>query len=84
MPLYDVYCKNCGAEETDILKGIDEIYYCSLCDYPMDNACNCTSFKLGYNNKTDMCDWSGNSSMYWKDYNEAKARGEKVKPSGED
>jgi len=39
---------------------------------------------LEYNNKTDMCDWSGNTSHYWDDYKKAREEGKDVKPAGED
>ncbi len=42
------------------------------------------SFELKYDNKKDMCDWNGETSQYWRAYNDAKARGENVKPADED
>lgn len=84
MPLYDMHCKICEEKVYDILKKYDEEYKCPECDNVMIHTTNCTHYKLIYNNKTDMCDWTGASSQYWNDYNAAKARGEKVKPQGED
>jgi len=50
----------------------------------MSKMVSLTSFKLEYNNKTDMCDWSGNTSHYWDDYKKAREEGKDVKPAGED
>jgi predicted nucleic acid-binding Zn ribbon protein len=84
MPLYDFYCEKCGIEELDVLCKSSDGIVCKSCIKPMKRRCNCTHFKLTYNNKTDMCDWQGNSSNYWKDVKAAKERGEKVKGLGED
>jgi hypothetical protein len=42
------------------------------------------SFELKYNNKTDMCDWTGATSQYWTAFKDAKSRGENVKPADEE
>jgi hypothetical protein len=34
---------------------------------------------LKYNPKKDICDWDGNTSQYYRLYNEAKDRGENVR-----
>ena len=83
MPIYDLSCI-CGHEEQDIIKKYDEDYLCVDCGGIMTTQVQCTHFKLEYNNKRDSCDWFGNTSQYWNDYKAAKARGEKVKPSGSD
>jgi len=84
MPIYDFVCPVCGDEEYDILCKFDDEIYCCDCGGTMERKCNCTHFKLNYNNKTDLCDWEGNSSCYWNDVKAARARGEKVKGLGEE
>lgn len=84
IPLYDLWCKSCSAEEEDVMKGMDETYYCSSCDQPMINRPGIGSFELKYDPKKDSVDWYGNSTQYYREYKEARARGENVKPSGEE
>jgi len=84
MPLYDFYCEKCGAERIDVLCSLTDGVMCDKCYTSMQRKCNCKHFRLDYNNKTDMCDWAGNSSNYWNDVKSARERGEKVKGMGED
>jgi hypothetical protein len=37
------------------------------------------SVELKYDPKKDICDWDGNTSQYYRAYNEAKDRGENVR-----
>ena len=83
MPIYDFECKECNKME-EVLCGVDDGFICPSCLKPMKKLCNCTHFKLTYNNKTDVCDWEGNSSNYWNDVKAARERGEKVKGYGEE
>lgn len=78
-PIYDFVCPVCGEEEYDVLCKFDDEIHCWDCDGIMERVCNCTNFQLKYNNKTDICDWEGNSSQYWKDVKAARERGEDVK-----
>ena len=75
-PLYDFTCV-CG-NEIEVLCKMDEGVVCSKCLKPMKRVCNCRHFKLVYDNKRHVCDWSGNSSNYWNDVKAARARGEDV------
>jgi putative FmdB family regulatory protein len=86
MPLYEYVCDNCGHYEERLEFGseVDREHVCPSCKTEMNRLVSLCKFKLEYNNKTDICDWNGNSSHYWNDYKEAKARGEDVKPAGED
>ena len=77
-PIYDFFCEECGKED-EILCKMDENIICPECGKLMQRKCNCTNFKLVYDNKKDCCDWQGNSSNYWKDVKAARDRGEKVK-----
>jgi len=83
MPLYDVYCKKCNSVEEDVWLSVDELpEICRNCG-DARHVIPGGRFKLVYNNKTDTCDWSGNSSQYWKDVRAANERGEKVKGCNE-
>ena len=82
MPIYDLYCpvSACGYEIQDRILNVDEDNgECPECGEGLKRFCGCKSFKLVYNNKTDICDWEGNTTQYYRHYNEAKERGENVK-----
>ena len=80
MPIYDFLCK-CGNQFDSIEKHDVDTVYCYKCKgnavriFPTKPA----KFDLKYNPKTDMCDFNGNTSQYYRLYNEAKDRGEKVR-----
>jgi putative FmdB family regulatory protein len=79
MPLFEYECPKCKAFFEWIAK-FDEVVKCPLC-FDVDAVkvfpTSSPSFKLVYNNKTDMCDWDGNTSQYWTKYKEMKAEGKK-------
>lgn len=86
MPLYEYMCNICD-DKVELLEFGEEIerkHICSKCGGSMDRIVSPCRFKLEYNNKTDLCDWQGNSSQYWNDYRKAKSEGKDVKPLGED
>ena len=68
MPMFDYYCK-CGKKyELLVKRGEEERQRCPECGALMDRQFpGIVNFKLVYNNKTDMCDWKGNTSQYWND-----------------
>jgi len=84
--LVDVICWDCHVIKEDVMQRQGKIpeIECPSCNKPMTKKPAFGSFELKYNNKTDMCDWTGETSQYWTAFNEAKARGEKVKPADED
>ena len=86
MPMFDIVCWDCKIILRDKMLKYKEqpTEVCPECDGPMMKKVEFGSFELKYNNKTDMCDWTGETSQYWKDFNAAKARGENVKPADED
>ena len=86
MPLFDLVCGECKILKEDVmLKSMEApSTKCPECGLLMKKKPDFGSFELKYNNKTDMCDWAGETSQYWKDFKAAKGRGEDVKPSGED
>lgn len=72
MPLYDVNCPCCNETEEVMLKVNEEIPECPKCKVERVKVCNCTHFKLMYNNKTDICAWSDQgyaSSQYYRHVN---------------
>ena len=85
-PLVDVICWDCKIlkEDENIKYGENSKTECPECGKLMTKKVDFGSFELKYNNKTDMCDWTGETSQYWRAFKEAKARGENVKPADED
>ena len=78
MPVYDLWCKNCGYEEKDVFLKMDESNGdCPMCSYPLDRAVDRLNFKLKYNPKTDMVDWDGNRTRRydaWKNLPKEKRK----------
>lgn len=79
MPLYDFKCCKCGKEFESIENQEVTEILCE-CNYIANRIFPKTAPRhdLKYNPKTDVCDWDGNTSQYYRLYNEAKDRGEKV------
>jgi hypothetical protein len=86
MPVFDLVCSECKVIKEDVMlkAGEQPTTECPECNEVMQKKPDFGSFELKYNNKTDMCDWTGETSQYWKSFKEAKARGENVKPADED
>jgi len=82
MVIIDYMCNNCGHTEEKWQKfTYSKPYVCLECGKgKMEKVfLKPPTFKLVYNNKTDMCDWSGNTSHYWDEYKKQKAEGKKVR-----
>lgn len=82
MPVYDLYCEKCGKELFNKILKVEEELYCEECGEKMKRYCNCRTFRLKYNNKTDICSWGDqgyNTSQYWRKVKEKREQGEKVK-----
>lgn len=80
MPLYDYECEDCSLKE-EHFESFDckDERFCPICNQKMRRLFpNKTSFKLVYNNKKDVCDWSGNTTQYYRTYNEMKSQGKNV------
>lgn len=80
MPLFDFKCCKCkkefeSIENQEVTEVICECGYIAKRVFPKKAA----NFNLKYNPKTDICDWSGNTTQYYRKYNEAKERGENVR-----
>lgn len=80
MPLFDFECCKCkkkfeSIENQEVNEVTCECGYIAKRIFPTTPA----NFKLGYNPKTDICDWDGNTTQYYRQYNEAKDRGENVR-----
>ena len=87
MPLYDYYCKICGSEELDIMCKVNEGVICKTCIKPMVRKCNCTHFKLIFDNKTQSCGWAATGyehNQYWDEVKKQRAEGKKVKGVNEE
>ena len=86
--LVDLYCPVCeDVEMIDIWYDNDVgiIDVCPKCNGKMEKmVAKRMSFELKYDPQKDIVDWQGNKSQYYRAYNEAKARGENVKPHGAD
>jgi putative FmdB family regulatory protein len=80
MPLYEYVCYECEEIVEKLLPVIecDWPTKCEKCKNTMSKIPSTFRFELKYNNKTDCCDWSGNSSMYWDEYKKQKAEGKNV------
>jgi len=79
MPIFDYKCK-CGHEEEKLLFCCYDSQVCPECGSLMERQFSPDGqrFNLKYNNKTDMCDWSGNSSCYWDDVKKKKEEEGKI------
>jgi len=71
--MFDYRCE-CGHKEERIVKhGEFDTQECSKCGaYMLRQFPDSFRFELKYNNKTDMCDWQGNTSQYWNDVKKQK------------
>lgn len=79
MALYDYYCDRCQGYIEKLVKNIDEVVECPVCEKIMTREFpNTVHFQLVYNNKTDTCDWQGNTSRYWDDVNKQKEKEGKI------
>ena len=87
MPIYEYICKDCEVldERIEFGEEIDAPHPCPECGKEMSRMIpSKMSFKLVYNNKTDICSWGHEgyeSSRYWDAYKKAKAEGKDVKPA---
>ena len=83
MPLimFDWKCEMCNHEFESMEEMTMSIITCPKCEGNSFKIApqKAPNFNLTYNPKTDSCDWDGNTSQYYRLYNEAKERGEKVK-----
>lgn len=82
MPLYDFRCPECE-NEFEYLANNTVIKYakCPECGMKAKKIFpkKAPRHDLKYDPKSDVCDWDGNTSQYYRLYNEAKDRGENVR-----
>lgn len=84
--MYDIVCQDCKIIQEDVRlenDGKPLTIVCPECGKIMTKKPNFGSFELKYDNRTDICDWQGNTSQYWTQMKEAKGRGENVRPVSE-
>jgi putative FmdB family regulatory protein len=81
IPIFEYRCTVCNNvdEKLEFGNEMDQDHICSKCNKPSEKIVSTSRFELKYNNKTDMCDWQGNTSMYWNDVKKQQAAGMDVK-----
>lgn len=74
MIMVDLFCPECDAViEDEMINSSEPLRGCPKCDCKhMKKSIGPVSFKLVYDNRTDSCDWDGNSSNYWNDVKDGK------------
>jgi len=79
--MFDWKCDHCNHEFESMQKDDVAIISCPKCknDSYRIFPKKAPNFNLTYNPKTDKVDFDGNTSQYYRLYNEAKARGENVR-----
>lgn len=79
--MYDWECEHCGHSFESMEEPDMNILSCPKCSHNSFKTMpkKAPNFNLTYNPKSDMCDWDGNTSQYYRLYNEAKGRGEDVR-----
>lgn len=82
--LLDFICEECkNTDERLIYPSEMDNQMCEKCNKKMIPLAGCTHYKLEYNPKTDMCNWNGETSMYWSKVKEERRKGKNVKGLGE-
>ena len=82
--LCDIFCDNpkCGYIKTDVMVNTSDKDHgiCDKCKIGKMKrmVANKMTFELVYDNKTDSCDWDGNTTRLWDGVKQAQAKGEKV------
>jgi putative FmdB family regulatory protein len=80
MIMYDWECEYCGYIFEKLVESDVDIISCLSCGEDCRKVIiKPRGVELKYNPKTDICDWNGNTSQYYRKYNEAKDRGENVR-----
>lgn len=78
--LFTLYCDKCTYEIEDLCYADQEPdQKCPKCNTQLKKRTQAASFELKYDPKTDMCNWEGESSQYWKDVKEERRLGKNVK-----
>ena len=75
MILFDFECSKCGTFEKMVDSSDVTHANCPKCKILSKKTISKVSFKLKYNPQTDLCDWDGNTSQYWREYKKMKAEG---------
>jgi hypothetical protein len=73
MILVDFFCPKCDKRYIDVfIDSKEPLPKCDVCeDVELKKLISKPiSFELKYDNRTDICDWDGNSTQYWKEIKE--------------
>ena len=79
MPVFDYVCDTCDKHTELLVIHNEEVNEKCECGGHLYRLPSAPYFKLVYNNKTDMCDWDGNTSRYWDEYKKQKEEGKNVR-----
>lgn len=77
MPWLDFECTKCKKVFDEITTRQIETTECPECGSKAKRIFPQTppNFELKYNPKKDICDWSGNTTQYYSEYNKMKSEG---------
>lgn len=81
--LADYKCPKCSEVLLDEFEYSDVDVLCPKCKTKMNRLIGNVSFELKYNPKTDICDWSGNTSQYWSEVKKQRREGKNVRACNE-
>ncbi len=78
--MFDWECEHCGLIFENLVDTNIDIISCPDCDHDCRKVIiKARSVELKYDPKKDICDWDGNTTQYYRKYEEAKDRGENVR-----
>lgn len=78
--MFDWECEHCGYIFENLTDTSLSIISCPKCDHDCNKVImKAITVELKYDPKKDICDWDGNTSQYYRAYEEAKDRGENVR-----
>lgn len=81
MAIFDTECIICKKIIEQVCVHNEDFDTCPFCGGECKKIIGCTppSFKLLYDPKKDICDWSGNRTRYYDEYKKQKAEGKDVR-----
>ena len=81
IPVFDTECVKCKNIIEQVCVHNENFDECPLCGGKCKKIVSRTPpiFQLVYDPKKDSCDWSGNKTRYYDDYNRMKSEGKDVR-----